>query len=423
MAPKEPRSDWRNGSLQRAPFQPTRARQGSVSAGNLNQLEAETVEDRDVDVFSSSELLTFFGMPTSSTESAYSARAWSVSLARFGGCQIRVSYAILVAAVVLALFALTVSESAGNADLPRVVGLGALFWCSGWLVQGLTYVLTTRLLGLTPWEVCLGMLGVEVGRCHWRPRHVLQISAVTVASLIVLGSVYGVIDGVFRLPSMLQSDTSIWTAPSLGFGKRDAIWKTAAWLCWAQAMLQLYPLPRTPGRQLIGAASLMLSLRLPRRSQVAIFRRCLVVISFAMLLLAIAILVTGASPMGVNWLIFFLLALMLWISSIGSDLEKTLDGFQSFDRAQFLEDGKPQTLARRIRESLRQWHGRRRMRRAQRLERGEAVDAKRLDEILRRLHQEGMSSLSVEDRRILGRVSETLRRERAGSSTAKSPIE
>jgi hypothetical protein len=42
----------------------------------------------------------------------------------------------------------------------------------------------------------------------------------------------------------------------------------------------------------------------------------------------------------------------------------------------------------------------------------EAVDASRLDDILRRLHSDGIDSLPEEDRKILERVSQNLRRER-----------
>jgi hypothetical protein len=52
-------------------------------------------------------------------------------------------------------------------------------------------------------------------------------------------------------------------------------------------------------------------------------------------------------------------------------------------------------------------------------ERGEAADAQRLDEILYRLHHDGVQSLSVEDRRILDRVSENLRRERGNQESTK----
>jgi hypothetical protein len=52
-------------------------------------------------------------------------------------------------------------------------------------------------------------------------------------------------------------------------------------------------------------------------------------------------------------------------------------------------------------------------------ERGEAADAQRLDEILHRLHHDGVQSLSVEDRRILDRVSENLRRERGNQESTK----
>jgi hypothetical protein len=49
-------------------------------------------------------------------------------------------------------------------------------------------------------------------------------------------------------------------------------------------------------------------------------------------------------------------------------------------------------------------------------ERNEATDAARLDEILNRVHCDGIDSLSREDRESLDRVSENLRKQRQTES-------
>jgi hypothetical protein len=50
------------------------------------------------------------------------------------------------------------------------------------------------------------------------------------------------------------------------------------------------------------------------------------------------------------------------------------------------------------------------------VEHGEAVDAQRVDEILNRLHGEGIKSLNAEDRQLLEKVSANLRKQRLAES-------
>ena len=66
----------------------------------------------------------------------------------------------------------------------------------------------------------------------------------------------------------------------------------------------------------------------------------------------------------------------------------------------------------RVRRAVQARRHHRRVQHAMARERREAVDAEHLDEILRRLHKEGPSSLSAEDRLILDRVSKSLRKHR-----------
>ena len=153
---------------------------------------------------------------------------------RVGSLQVHLSYGVLIAIAVLALVAVMGSSSHGNADLPRVIGLGALFWVSGWFVQSITYLSTCRLMGSPAFELSLGLLGVEVGPRRWPARRALLVALATIAALIVLGSFYRLIEGDFRLPQIVRSEQSIWSPPSIGFSKHDSIWRSAAWLCLAQ---------------------------------------------------------------------------------------------------------------------------------------------------------------------------------------------
>ncbi len=361
-------------------------------------------------------------MPTFSSHSALPPTRWAVPLLRLGGFQIQASYGILIGAIGLTLFAVSVSRSAGNADLPRVVALGALFWTSGWLVQSVTFLATSRLMGSPAGELCLGVLGVELGPRRWPARHALLIALATIVSIIVLGSFYRLVEGGFRYPQIIRSDQSIWSAPSIGFTKHDSIWQSAAWLCWAQTVLQLYPLPRTMGRQIVGALTSISTGKMELPVQVAVFRRCLGATALLTIGIAIASVMTGTSFFGVHGLVFLVLgadALDL-ITELGPGPDPAGHRLPNEDDSsgQVRERGRlgPHDVGLGIRDSIHRWRTRRRLRTAQRREQGEAIDVQRVDEILARLHQEGMESLSPEDRRILARVSESLRRERRDGS-------
>ena len=367
-------------------------------------------------------------MPTFRSQTALQPARWAFPLIRLGGVQIHSSYGVLITAIALPLFAFTLASSPGNAEMPRVVGLGVLFWLSGWMVQSVTYLSISRLTGSPAADLCVGVLGVELGPRRWPAQRALLVSLATMASMIVLGSVYRLIEGGLGDPPITRSDQSMWSAPSIGFAEHDSIWQSAAWLCWAQAVLQLYPLPRTIGRQLIGALTSISASRLPLPLQVAIFRRGLGMIALLTIGVAIASVVTGTSFFGVRWIFFLVLALILWISSQGIELGLILAGLGapaaegSTDRLE-RNASAPLDLVAAISDSCLHWRSRRRLRSAQRREQGEAIDVSRVDEILTRLHQEGMESLSPDDRRILDRVSESLRRQRRDGSITDPPAD
>ena len=120
-----------------------------------------------------------------------------------------------------------------------------------------------------------------------------------------------------------------------------------------------------------------------------------------------------------RWPILFLVAVMLWLSARGDDVELAI---WSLVNAETSRRGPVQTSwYRRTVQNLHTISGRRRARRAYKQEHNEALDASRLDAILKRLHEQGEQSLSNEDRAVLRRVSETLRKAKATSGM--NPLE
>jgi hypothetical protein len=222
---------------------------------------------------------------------------------------------------------------------------------------------------------------------------------------------------------VVRPGQSIWNIPSLGLEDHDSIWMSAACLCWLQAVFQLYPLPRTLGRQIIGALIAITSPGVEAARRASRFRHALVAGALLMMGLTLALMVGAISPLGIHWLVPFALALILWISSRGADVELTMEGYRlaavfQGNRSSTGDDSGHAVVDRTeswwfaLHRRYRHWRTSRRMKTIRAREQGEAVDERRLDEILSRLQRSGMNSLSNEDRRVLNRVSENLRKRR-----------
>jgi hypothetical protein len=239
---------------------------------------------------------------------------------------------------------------------------------------------------------------------------------------------FRLIEGGFRMPVLLPASSDAWTAPSIGFADHDSIWRSAAWLCFAQAVFQMYPLPRTMGRQMLAALAVISAPRLDVQTQAAIVRRCLSAVALVTLVVALALMSLGDQAAVVKWPIFVLLGLLLWGSSRAGDVTDFLEGFRipqpsaeadSMDGQHHRQqDSRGRGVITSIGRVMRSRRDRKRAKLALEQEHSEAADAQQLDEILIRLHREGIDSLDQKDRRVLDRVSENLRRQREAESKA-----
>jgi hypothetical protein len=265
----------------------------------------------------------------------------------------------------------------------------------------------------------IGLVGVEAAPRPWSPGRNLLVALSTVLSLVLLGACFRLVEGGFEFPALLPVGDRVWAPPSLGFETHDSIWRSAAWLCWLQAVFQAYPLPRTMGRQSLGAMSAICGRRLGLPMQASIFRRCVSAMGLITLGLALYLMSTAAPvPLASKWPLFLLLGFLLWASARSRDIDQILDRQQTANDEHTRRDrvDAPLGLWGRIRRRFEGWQRHKKLQRAMDREHGEAVDAAKLDEILSRLHQGGVNSLGAEDRRILERVSETLRKRREDQS-------
>lgn len=335
---------------------------------------------------------------------------WAIQLGSLGHTRLNLSYGVIVATVVIVAVTMLVRGRSGNADLPRVVGLGVGFWVAGWAVQLIANVVATWFVGVRLGNVTLGVIGVESAPRRWTAVQSLIVSVSTITSLLLLGSFFRWVAGGFSMPVISNPVGGPWNAPSIGFDSHDSIWESAAWLCGLQAICQMFPLPGTMGRQIYGALASLCSRRFDLPTQVRLFQRCLVAIALMTLLLAIALMFHDQGDNTIpRWPLFLVLGVMLWMSIFRPDVWQFMRGFQ-FERKRPVQ--RPVSLIARARDAIGQRRDRRRIERVRQQERSEAVDATRLDEILRRLNTEGADSLSAEDHKILVRVSANLRKQR-----------
>jgi hypothetical protein len=352
---------------------------------------------------------------------------WGISIGRLGNTRFYLSPAVpLAAALLIVLIAYFAGQPGNNADLPMVAAVGTAIWIAGWLVQLAVQWLVCGGLGPGNGEVVLSLMGVQSAPRRWPAKTALWIAAISLGTLCTCGVFFWWADGGFQKPVLAPEKPAFWSPPNIGRSLSDSTWRIAAWLFWAQAICQMFPLPRTTGREMLGALTRLCSKRLDIMHQVVNFRRSLMSIAFLTMVFAIVMTALDSDAVIPRWPVVLLLAVMLWVSAHGRDVAEIIVGFQAAEELEQPEDdaehqdrlasvmadrGRPGILARTA-QAIRARRGRRRIAEAMANERREAMDVDRLDEILHQLHEQGMDSLSSEERAILRRVSDSLRKNR-----------
>lgn len=329
---------------------------------------------------------------------------WSVPLLRLGGFQLSLSYAIFFAVAGLLATVAAAAGREGNEDLVRSALVGSSVWIGGWLLQLLASGMIALAVGLRIGSLTIGLVGLEVRPHTWPPGRTLLFTSSIVVILLFAGSMIWLI-GV----GWPREDWKIWQPPPLGFSSADSIPHASAWLLWLQALCQLFPLPRTLGR--LGMISLvaLLTPGSPPAVRLRLARRCLRGAAIATAVIALTFVPLDTQLSVPRWPLLLILAGVLWVSVRANDLR---DLIERFSRAVDYEDRRDQqpSLARRFRNYSRSVQRQRRLAEAAKREHEEAVDADQLDAILAKLHQDGLDGLTDQDRAVLQRVSETLRR-------------
>lgn len=337
----------------------------------------------------------------------------SVFAVSLGSTRLYITYAVPIAVAVCVSVASLVGSRTDATDVGAAFLFGAAFWLAGFIVQVVSHLAVWGVWGEPCESITVGLLGVEFPPIHQPPRRLISLSVVTVLPLALAATATTLI-GVAWAGENFWLGAETLTMPSLGRSTSDLVWQAGGVLMIAQMVCQTFPLPRTPGRQIILAliAASFRHLDLPRI--IFFSRRVVVLIAVIVAMVAVALIPIESSSPIQRWPILFLIAVMLWVSSRGDDIELAL---WSLVNAETARRGPVQTSwYRRTLQNLQSISGRRRAKRVYERERSEAADQSRLDGILRRLHDHGEQSLSNEDRAVLRRVSETLRKTKATMS-------
>lgn len=342
----------------------------------------------------------------------------AISMGSIGGVRCLISYSVPAGLLVLLGVVTFAADRPGStADLPPSAMLATAFWASGWVVQTAFFWGLSKLLGTPATYLRVGLLGVESMPRVWTVNQAGLVSIATLIPILLLGMFYRLIEGGFSMPQLAPAEQAVWLPPSVGLKSHESIWLTGAWLCWVQVVLQMIPFPRTPGRQLLAAMVVGMGRSLPPQIQVRLLRQMLIVVSIGFVVLSLLLHSSDNSGLASKWPLLLLGGILMFISSRSFEVTSLVDGLRQGHSSR--GPLPRESWVQRTRHSLAQRRDRVRLQRAMKRERGEAADAQRLDEILYRLHHDGVQSLSVEDRRILDRVSENLRRERGNQESTK----
>lgn len=334
---------------------------------------------------------------------------WAIRVGRLAGLTLSVSFTVFLAAAGL-VASLTALGSRGDGGVASAAGVGVAIWLGGWLVQVAVTLLAASVLGLRVRGLTFSLIGVEMPPHAWRPGRCLGWSIAMIGGLALSGA------AVWWFAGNAAEDPTLrpWHVPSLGVGEVDAVGHATAWLLWVQAACQCVPLSGTAGRLGLLAVIAIAAREAETWFRIRLARRLIRGTAIVLAFIAIGLIPTELGDGVPRWILLVLLAAALWVSSRSRDIVALSEGFRdaTLGGGGLDESG---SLVDRVRQRMLARRRRRRLVETAREEHLEATDAARLDAILERLRLEGVAALSDEERAVLGRVSDRLRRIREAS--------
>lgn len=356
---------------------------------------------------------------------------WSIGLGRWWGVTIRLHmFFVLFAAFIL----YASSEVVDGLDAPIQFGF---FFVASLLVSiilhEIGHIVVARYLGGQADEMVIGPLG---GLCPVRvpfePHS--ELVAMMAGALVNVGiclicALSLAMQPAVDLSAMLNPFRGDYFAlPSGAVSTNVSLvtgMKVMFWINWSMVLVNLIPcFPFDGGRALRSVLSFLWP-ELDARQSLLVITRLGKVVTAGLLLAASFAPQFGLSDTLIPfWFVFTMLAIFIYFNSHREELQQTeieddedtvfgydfSQGYTSLERS-IDEDDEPDPLddSRTPLGIVGNWLEKRRESNRQRQIEQEAEDEKRVDEILQRLHKDGMRSLSHEDRELLDRVSKRYR--------------
>jgi stage IV sporulation protein FB len=331
---------------------------------------------------------------------------WTVSLGRWGGLDVRLHASLLVCAVIT-VFLCTQSGVQHVAEY-SLLGLGILF--ASVLLHELGHLLAAVHLGGRAERVILGPLGgLTLPPVPPEPqREVLVALAGPAINLLIV---------MLVAPPLAMAEVSLGDLLWSPLNPQN-LFEGETWLvglrltCWINCLLLLNLFPAYP---LDGGYVLAAALRPVFGGRAAVLIVGASAMLAAMGLLVMALLLPQDARLVPSWLPLSLFAIFLFFNGkqqIESwrppESEETVLGYDFSEGYTSLERSSD-TRTVPAPGILQRWIEERRASRRRRMAETEAEEERRVDEVLARLNEVGIGALSVDERRLLERVSKRYR--------------
>lgn len=351
-------------------------------------------------------------------------------IGRWADTQIAIGWSLPVILLAIVVAGWWLRTRPGNGDLPVLSGILAAAIFVGALWQAVVRLMTVRLLDGQPINLTIqafGSWGRTADLGGWKrwlagsvPPFASFVLAAWLAAMPPRGEGWA---GIALVPLELTGDFNA-----------VAVVTATVWVLFLQAIAQCLPLPGCHGREAIAGFIETVGEHWQARTRRRIATWVVGLVAIAMLGGCLWSLSVELPSDGVpRWPFLALLSGACWASrrleeysleethrthSRWSPSNEPLFGSRSPGRVVgpgndpgHGDDGPPATVWRRPWTWYQQRQATRRLQTAHQRERKEAIDAARLDGILDRLHTEGLDALTADEKAVLRRVSDRLRKD------------
>lgn len=349
---------------------------------------------------------------------------WSVSLGRWWNVHVRLHMFFFLFAV----FAIYLTSS--NANEARGVAFSIALLISV-LLHEIGHVVIARRLGGVADEIVVGPLGgLSTVRVPYEPQSelVALMAGTMVNAVICFCSALALailVPEITNLAGLLQPDvTFLDSGVTINV---VSVLELVFWINWSLILVNLIPAFPFDGGRSLHALMAFLWPEADSRQALILVCRLGKVVSAGLLIVAwfyFAGRLHGGSPQPPVWLALCLLSIYIFFNSRREELQHAdterddetvfgydfSQGYTSLERSLSDDvDRAAATEAKRNPGVIAGWLAKRREARRERELAQEVEDERRVDEVLGRLHQQGMRSLSQDDRALLDRVSKRYR--------------